>query len=369
MKKIFYDPETGKEWWIEVDGNIIRSCLNNGKIKEKEEENARNKVISEIMAKMRKGFIYRNPDASFGEPLLHCFLEKAYTGSMPLAVHPEREEFYAIRTVGDFEDELLFQFDGDGNLVNRYSLGAKRMTYNAVLAADGSIYMDNDYRIEKFIPGMEKPENLSGKKNSFGLTMLDVKKDILLQYSGKEIVVRSARDNTELFRKTVKCEKTGETYKTYYCFGLLSPQGTKLLYRVSKEGYWLVDLHSGTELFLAAPYYSAFFSPDDKYLSIGGHFFDASAGMALDKNPFPFDIPEKGDYYDTYDYFVCSNDDLMAVQSDRYSPLEIWDYQTRKQLAVISDDFIVKSTNLMLTKDKLILHTDYGVLSVYNLSR
>ncbi len=65
MKKTFTNPETHKEWWIEIDGNTIRTCLKNGKVKETLCDNdfkTNSKASSEMMSKLafrteKKGYV------------------------------------------------------------------------------------------------------------------------------------------------------------------------------------------------------------------------------------------------------------------------------------------------------------------------
>lgn len=41
----------------------------------------------------------------------------------------------------------------------------------------------------------------------------------------------------------------------------------------------------------------------------------------------------------------------------------------KNQLLVITDEFIVRNANIAFTRNCLIVHTDYGVLSIYNISK
>lgn len=106
------------------------------------------------MAQFRKGFIYTNPNASFGEPTFHRYVDKrqSYTGFMPIATNSNQEDFYIVRTIGKFEDEILYHYNKDGELLSQNQLGAKIMTYRAELNADGSLYFDNNHRMEHYDP-------------------------------------------------------------------------------------------------------------------------------------------------------------------------------------------------------------------------
>lgn len=141
-----------KTWNIEIESEakeseaaIIRTCFNHGKITEKIFQGTpydRNKkYIQKVMAQLRKGYIYNNPSANAWEPCFHRFVDRPYTGFMPIAANKERSDFYLIRVKGDFEDEIIYHYDENGNLLDQNSLGAKRLTYRAHLNDDGSIIL------------------------------------------------------------------------------------------------------------------------------------------------------------------------------------------------------------------------------------
>ena len=135
MEKTFLNPATNKEWRIEIDGHTIRTCLNGGKVKEILCDSAfqvRSKAASAMMGQMRKGFVYQNRDAAVGQARCHRFVGKDSNGFMPLAAALTRDDFFLTRVVGDFEDEILYHFDGSGEILETVSLGAKRMTYEQV---------------------------------------------------------------------------------------------------------------------------------------------------------------------------------------------------------------------------------------------
>lgn len=85
MKKSFLNPQTNKKWEIEVDGNCIKTCLNNGKVKEiicNSNYQLKSKSSSAMVAQMKKGFVYYNEDAPAFMPITHVFLSSEYTGFM-----------------------------------------------------------------------------------------------------------------------------------------------------------------------------------------------------------------------------------------------------------------------------------------------
>ena len=74
---------------------------------------------------------------------------------MPIAANINKSDFYVLRVVGHFEDEIVFHFDSSGQVINSYHLGKDRMTYRAKLLDDGSIVLHSAYDrklIELFYP-------------------------------------------------------------------------------------------------------------------------------------------------------------------------------------------------------------------------
>lgn len=85
------------------------------------------------------------------------------------------------------------------------------------------------------------------------------------------------------------------------------------------------------------------------------------------ENPFPFSILPDLQYSDTC--AVKARNNLMAVQQGRgNSPVEIWDLSSAKILASIKDPFVVREVNFDFTKNNLVMHTDYGAMSIYQCS-
>ncbi len=233
-----FNPNTQKYWQIEVDGNKVRTCLNHGKNKEKQEQYPVDKAIQAVMAQFRKGFVYINPNAAIGEPIMHRYVDngQAYTGFMPIAARTDREDFYIVRVIGNFEDEILYHYHSDGQLLSKYHLGAKRMTYHAFLEADGTLWFDNSHIMEHFDPEKEQ--------------FLQLDDDRAINEGSEQVI-------------------------TY--------------------GHLQADFHTG-----------------------------------------------RGN-------------------------IEIWNYQSEKLLMTIKNEFTVRNLNCAFSSNSLIVHTDYGVLSIYRM--
>lgn len=127
--------------------------------------------------------------------------------------------------------------------------------------------------------------------------------------------------------------------------------------------YVLVDLDSKQEILIKNDAEYCFFSPDDQYLNIGETTYETKTGNIVINNPFPFDVA-KGKVE------VITRGSIMAIRYGGFrAPIQLWDYKTTQLLATVDDPFIVRRAEFTFTKGALILHTDYGVLSVYNCER
>ena len=366
IEKTFLNPATNKQWRIEIDGHTIRTCLNGGKVKEILCDSAfqvKSKAASAMMGQMRKGFVYQNPDAAVGQARCHRFVGKDSNGFMPLAAALTRDDFFLTRVVGDFEDETLYHFDGSGEILETVSLGAKRMTYEQVLCPNDTLLLNNSYLLQQFSLRTHEITPFANKKNSMK-AMLDASGDLALWYTGEEIVVFDFGSNTEMWREGVKCKKSKNPNFAYYCFGMLSPRQSKAAYRVTEGEYVLVDLKSAQKVVIPNAGWHPFFSPDDQCFSVGGKFYLTQTGEEI-ANPFPFSVRQGLNFSDTC--MVRTRGSLMAVQQDRgSSPIELWDTGSGQLLATIDDPFVVRQVNFAFTQSGLVLHTDYGAMSIYS---
>ena len=236
IEKTFLNPATNKQWRIEIDGHTIRTCPHGGKVKEILCDSAfqvKSKAASAMVGQMRKGFVYQNPDAAVGQARCHRFVGKDSNGFMPLAAALTRDDFFLTRVVGDFEDEILYHFDGSGEILETVSLGGKRMTYEQVLCPNDTLLLNNSYLLEQFSLRTHEITPFANKKNSMK-AMLDASSDLALWYTGEEIVIFDFGSNTEVWRETVKCKKSKNPNFAYCCFGMLSPRQSKAAYRVTE---------------------------------------------------------------------------------------------------------------------------------------
>ena len=270
---------------------------------------------------------------------------------------------YAVLVQNIALEDILYHFDGSGEILETVSLGAKRMTYEQVLCPNDTLLLNNSYLLQQFSLRTHEVTPFANKKNSMK-AMLDQSGDLTLWYTGEEIVVFDFGSNTEVWREAVKCKKSKDPNFAYYCFGMLSPRQSKAAYRVTEGEYALVDLKSAQKVVISNAGWHPFFSPDDQCFSVGGKFYLTQTGEEMD-NPFPFSVRQGLSFSDTCS--VRTRGSLMAVQQDRgSSPIEVWDTGSGQLLATIDDPFVVRQVNFAFTQSGLVLHTDYGAMSIYS---
>lgn len=156
MKLINYD--TNKIWTITVEGENITTQLDNRKPKTIVAEFPDMKAQQLIVAQLKKGFVYSVPEAAAWEPCYRTYINRIYTGFMPIATNKNRSDFYVLRVIGQFEDEIIFHYDHNGQLLDSQHLGKDRLTYRAILLDDGKIVLNSSFshsgqkKIELFDP-------------------------------------------------------------------------------------------------------------------------------------------------------------------------------------------------------------------------
>lgn len=182
------NPETKKTWNISVDGDSITTQLDSRKPKTITDELPNMKSSGLIIAQMKKGFIYSDPDANDWEPYYHTFLNRGYTGFMPIATNKKRSDFYVFRVENQFEDEIILHFNSEGKMLDRYHLGKDRMTYRALLLDDGNIVLHSAYSaynkkfIELFDPNNESLSEVHDEELIHIFDTHDDHVDILKKY-------------------------------------------------------------------------------------------------------------------------------------------------------------------------------------------
>ena len=167
----------------------------------------------------------------------------------------------------------------------------------------------------------------------------------------------------EIDGHTIRTCLDGGKVKEIFCDSVFQVK-SKAAYRVTEGEYVLVDLKSAQKVVIPNEGWHPFFSPDDQCFSVDGKFYLTQTGEEMD-DPFPFSVRQGLSFSDTC--AVRTRGSLMAVQQERgSSPIELWDTGSGQLLATIDDSFVVRQVNFAFTKSGLVLHTDYGAMSIYS---
>ncbi len=369
--KTFINPKTKKIWQIEITDTGFLTCLNHGKVKEtvcKNDFDIRSKSAGAMRAQMKKGFVYQNSEAAPFEPISQVFVTDSNTGFMPIGANKFQDDFYVVGVEKDFVDEYVLHMMPTGEIVNKFSLGERRLSYNVVLQGKEQLYMNNSYRLECLEPATGELHFFSDTLNSQRM-ILDGNGELVLYYDGEKLVLSDGE--TSIWEKAISFERNDAHHFSYYCFGTLSGDGRYILYRCSAEGYCLVDVVAKTEQLIENKALIAFFLWNNEYVAIGDKYYSVKDAAVQDKELLPVPLPYKTDY-PTKNIGVIFNGKYMAVRENCWEMIpkkgvQIWDCEKMKLLTTIQDEFIIKDISMAFAGKNLVIFSDYGVVSVYRI--
>lgn len=365
MVYVFTNPETGKEWKFEIEGNILKTYSKYRTYEKtcESEEEATIKIQKEIKSHLRKGFVYTNPSAQWGDIRARFHVPGMYTGFMPLITRKDRDDFYLICIERD-DVEYLYHFTENGTLLRKYPLGKDRFSYRAVWNKNDTIFLDNDYQIDCFLPDRDQIEIVTPTQN-FLQSMLDARGDYTLWFTGKELVVYNLLKEECVWKKEIVCQENDSVDHDYYHMAFFSETGNLFAYRIEAAGYHVVNLVSAKEIFIEDSGDYSFFSPDDCYINIGGRTYSTHDGSNV-FNPFRFAIRRDVSRFDRYHVLVRGA--LMAVRFDhrREFSIQIREYGNPQPLGTVENFFAVTNYNLAFTKNNLVVYSDLGIITVYH---
>ena len=369
--KTFINKKNKKIWQIEITDTGFLTCLNHGKVKEtvcKNEFDIRSKSASAMRTQMKKGFIYQNSEAAAFEPISQVWVTDSYTGFMPIGANKLQDNFYVVGVEKEFVDEYVLHMMPTGEIVNKFSLGEQRLSYNVVLQGKEQLYMNNSYRLEHLNTLSGELTMLSDTLNSQRM-ILDGNGKLVLYYDGEKLVLSDGE--ISVWEKAISFEKNDTHHFSYYCFGTISGNGRYILYRCSAEGYYLVDVTEKTEHLIENEALIAFFLWNSEYVAIGDKYYSVKDASVQNEELLPFPLPYKTQY-PTKNIGVISNGKYMAVRENCWEMIpkkgvQIWDCEKMELLATIRDEFIVKDFSMAFAGKNLVIFSDYGVVSVYRL--
>jgi hypothetical protein len=359
VERVLTDEVSRKTWRIKLQDKSIFTSNNNGKEKEKvlaDAQEARKKYEKEIWEKLKKGFIYLNPAAKKGEPLMHRFIGSGYTGSMPITSSEIDDSFFISQVIGKFEKEEIKKLYPDGKIENVKTLPAY-MNYHIRSLGD-KILMNQNHQILAL--DLKSGEiNAYSKKSLEPVSALDVFEERAVWYDEPNIVVYDFAKNAAIFKKSVQCELYGghsllcaaAVHNDTLAFCTKSNEITFIDIKTLEERVMIKDEPSYTDKMR--------FSNDGKYLFLQERYSSWKL-KAYDISAKAWETSQEVRYV-----AFCDKKSLFATLSMNNGVIEI--YNGFEKTLTFRAENVVRSAFFAFTKDCLALYSDYGCVSLYKI--
>lgn len=365
IERNLVNPETGQVWSGCQEGTRAITSAGKGKPREKAfatEEDARNYVRNEVWSRLKKGYVFRRPAAASGEPVMHRYIGKGYTGFMPLAPVSGTNRFYAGYVVGQFEREDILLFDEQGDVKRTDTLGPGSLVYDMVYCGEtGMLLMNESHRVvglpaaggtmKRYTEAAEQP-----------VSALALSKATVVWYDGSALVVTDLRSGRTLAKRQAECRLYGG--HTPQLSAALSGSGALVAYCSDMEEIVVWSWQDGREQRVrresGSMVKSMFFAPDDQSLYVQEQYGDDRLhGVDLRTQTTRSDWAPVA----VSSYAVNEDKGLLAVYHQ--GSVLLCDLQTGRAIHSFGIEYVVKRCSLAFTEDFLAVYTDYGCVSLY----
>ncbi len=361
----FQDPQSGKLWGTFFDGSTVQ-VVSGAPGKERTVEKPQSDPFSafrfldkEEGARLRKGFMLRNPEAGPGEPRLLRHLGRGYTGALVVA---ERQ--------GKLISNLFDEATGSDGLwvVNSQGEGEAVLSPGGLVWEMGrgkaSVLLLIDHQVKAWNLSTSDLSELTPRPRH-PVSFLSCSGSLAAWYDEPEVVVRDLAAGRDLLR--VKVEPELVSGHSLQLSGALSPSGDRLAFSAGQGVVELYDVRSGHWLRTICADFAMTermaFSSDDQRLLAKEKYgrwrlldFDLEAGVLRDTFAGLGDLGNGDFALDAHGerVAVVSGSRLRMVGLDGSPLLEFRLDQTVKRAA------------LAWTGDgHLAVRTDLGLLGVY----
>ncbi len=367
------DSESGKIWSSEcTDSRVIIRAGKSGSERESEKILADKSAAlayaeKEEWARLKKGFVLNTPTAEPGQPRMHRYLGRGYTGAMVVEGLGDGQLMFNQYDETLESDTLVF-LNEDARLNGVVPLPEKNtlLWIARYCPNQQSLLLLVDHQIFSYSLRTQEFKKLTDRNKS-PASFLSLRGDLAAWYEEPEIVVHDLSAGQPILRMNVTAEK----YKLHslQMKADLSPNGTTLACCSSSGEIILFDVGSGQQAGSLKGNFQMVkrlsFSPDGNYLLIqeeygtwGLHCFDVQQMKERTDWPKLSDMAN-GD-------FAFHASGLMAVSRNKW--IEIFDLATMGSALKFRADHIVKSCAIRFVDRYLAVRTDYGCASLYSVA-
>ncbi|MFI8705789.1 hypothetical protein ACIGHG_01685 [Bacillus sp. NPDC077411] len=370
MHRMLIDRASGKTWSIQRNDSILATSTGGRKPREKQFDNAEQaakQMEKEIWQRLKKGMIYHNLEVSAGEPVLQLYLGKGYTGFLPFVPIPGTNSSYVGYVIGQFQREEIYLIDEYGGKQVVFELGENHLVYDMYYCPyAGELVLNDCHSIRGYEVESRKLKLYSEPlytELAVGNT-LSLSGDRVLWYHDSKLIVYDLIKEKVVCQIAVNCEVYGG-HSTQLC-AALSHSGDKFAYCTNSREVKVYDIASGQEVVLPKSIHAMttriIFSPDDHLL------FTQEQYGHWDLLVYDWQAKEKCEDWqigETRSCAIHAGKGLVAAY-DR-GKVRLYELVTKRLVATIVIEHVVKSCNIAFTEDYLAVYTDYGCFSLYAL--
>jgi hypothetical protein len=364
------NPSTGKAWSTECDGEVVQ-IVSGAPGRERRTSKAMASpeaalayACKQEWTRLKKGFVLASTAAAPGQPLMHRYLGRGYTGAMIaedvagqlLCNQLETADATATRS-------RLLLVAADGSV--RQSVIVPGLPWRARhIAQLGRLLVDADHQIFSCTVPLGHVEALTAP-NSHPVSFLSCAGTRAAWYAEPDIMIADLADGTDLFRQAVPAELYGG--HSPQMEGALSPDGAVLAY-CSRAGEVIVrDVadgrvrHTWTDDFAMVS--KLMFTPDGHRL-IAREQYGRWRWYCLDL----IDGTRYSDWLapsgsDRADLAIEPGGSRAALA--RYNEVQVLDLATLRCLLRFPIEHAVRQSTLTWVGNRLGVVTDYGCASLY----
>lgn len=368
MKRSLYLPQTNKTWTISIEDYHTYTVTNGGKPREKEhadQETAIAYAQKEVWTRLKKGMIYVNADAVAGEPKLHRYTSRGYTGSMPITNWRETDSCCYSYIEGQFEREMILSITADGEQQKIYAIEDSDMSYEIVAVPElNMLFLNRSHTIVSMDldTGECKKRTQPGPNYS---STLAVAQSHAVWADGQNLIVYELEQG-KIYKSFPITVEMYNNHTPLLC-ATLSIDGSKLAYCTDSSVINVIDLETEQQMIIQKPVASLTdqlaFSADnttlfalEQYAAWSAYAYDL---QGADGANVIWELSEaKSIAYDAKRNWIALH---------KYGQIEIYDASSFQLVISFPLEHIVKQCSLVFTGSSLAVYTDYGCVSMYQL--
>lgn len=378
MKELMHqltDINTNKIHNLSIKNNtIISESGKINKLKSSEKEFPNNEDAIKYFYKkeyelLRKGFVLKNSEAKIGQPILHCFIGKGFTGCLSII---NLGEATAIYKFGDYKNDALVLIDKTSKLIETIKLPKPLPWQIAYHKKQQFLLLDIDHFAYIYSLKTKEFTQLTFDFDQPG-SFISLSENRIAYGSHPMIYVKDIVSNSIIFERKYDAELfSGHSLQFA---GSISKDGSLLALCTHSGKIIFINLNTGIETVVRGNFEMVrqmeFINDDqmlvlkEKYGSWGMRYFDMSTHKEIEIPTLRISDDDSylGNLVDSY----CFNDDYSKLVLTQRRIAYVFDFKTKKILHSYQIEHIADQCNVTFIGDQLGVRTDFGCFSIYKI--